>query len=110
MGFGGELPMTAESHTAPNSSALGAPPRMHYIPVLRADLIAAALEQGLSNDQVGDFRTLAMFLGAYFHHDFYDELTELKETYAWFSQAGPHPLRRETRDADAAFAKLMATF
>jgi hypothetical protein len=102
--------MTAESHTAPNSSALGTPSKMHYIPVLRADLIAAALEQGLADDQVGDFRTLAMFLGAYFHHDFYDELTELKETYAWFSPAGPHPLRRETRDADAAFAKLMATF
>lgn len=99
--------MTAESHTAENSHVNS---KMHFIPVLRADLIAAALDQGLANDQVHDFKTLATFLGAYFHHDFYDELTELKDTYAWFSPAGPHPVRREARDADTAFAKLMATF
>lgn len=102
--------MTAESHTAGNSHEPTVHSKMHFIPVLRADLIAAALDQGLANDQVHDFKTLATFLGAYFHHDFYDELTELKDTYAWFSPTGPHPVRREARDADAAFAKLMATF
>ncbi len=101
--------MTAESHTAEKSIEL-THSRTHFIPVLRADLIAAALEQGLADDQVHDFKTLATFLGAYFHHDFYDELTELKDTYAWFSPTGPHPVRRETRDADAAFSKLVATF
>lgn len=99
--------MTAESHTAGNSPASQ---KLHFIPVLRADLISAMKEQGFASDQVNDFQTLATFLGAYFHHDFYDELTELKETYAWFSPSGPHPVRRETRDADTAFAKLMATF
>ena len=98
--------MTAESHTAPNSEAAAA----HFIPVLRADLVSALLDQGLANDQVGDFRTLTTFLGAYFHHDFFDELTEFKDTYAWFSPTGPYPIRRENLDADAAFAKLMATF
>jgi hypothetical protein len=83
---------------------------MHFIPVLRADLIAALRDQGLSKDQANDFQTLALFLGAYFHHDFYDELTELKDTYAWFAPSGPRPVRRETRDADTAFAKLLATF
>jgi hypothetical protein len=102
--------MTAESHTAENSSGTAAHSKMHFIPVLRADVVAAALEQGLADDQVHDFKTLSTFLGAYFHHDFYDELTELKDTYAWFSPTGPHPIRRELRDADAAFAKLVATF
>ncbi len=102
--------MTAESHTAENSPAPAGPSDKHFIPILRADIVAAALEQGLADDQVGDFQTLATFLGAYFHHDFYDELTELKDTYAWFSPTGPHPVRREMRDADAAFGKLLATF
>ncbi|MFM9865008.1 MAG: TMEM143 family protein [Micropepsaceae bacterium] len=102
--------MTAESHTAENSVEPSAAAKLHFIPVLRADLIAAMRDQGLANDQVSDFQTLATFLGAYFHHDFYDELTELKDTYAWFSPTGPHPVRRETRDADAAFGKLMVTF
>lgn len=102
--------MTAESHTTENSHEPTVHSKMHFIPVLRADLIAAASDQGLANDQVHDFKTLATFLGAYFHHDFYDELTELKDTYAWFSPSGPHPVRREARDADGAFAKLMATF
>lgn len=102
--------MTTASNTAEKSPAAPARDKMHFIPVLRADLIAAALEQGLANDQVHDFKTLTTFLGAYFHHDFYDELTELKETYAWFSPTGPHPVRREARDADTAFAKLMTTF
>jgi hypothetical protein len=102
--------MTAESHTAENSPSQAAPLPTHFIPVLRADLIAAMLDQGLANDQVSDFHTLSTFLGAYFHHDFYDELTELKDTYAWFSPSGPHPVRREPRDADGAFASLMTTF
>jgi hypothetical protein len=102
--------MTGAGNTAQNSAPEPGNGRHHHIPVLRADLIAALLEQGLAGDQVEDFRTLATFLGAYFHHDFYDELTELKDTYAWFAPSGPQPLRRETRDADSAFAKLMATF
>lgn len=102
--------MTAESNTAEISPSAGENSNMHFIPVLRADLIAAMRDQGLADDQVGDFQTLATFLGAYFHHDFYDELTELKDTYAWFSPSGPHPVRREARDADSAFGKLMATF
>jgi hypothetical protein len=103
--------MTAESNTAGKSVEQPAAPRQsHFIPVLRADLIAALRDQGLANDQMNDFQTLATFIGAYFHHDFYDELTELKDTYAWFSQTGPHPVRRDMRDADTAFTKLVATF
>ncbi len=102
--------MTAESHTAENSPSSAASAQLHFIPVLRADLIAAMSDQGLANDQVNDFQTLSTFLGAYFHHDFYDELTELKDTYAWFSPTGPHPVRREVRDADTAFGKLITTF
>ena len=56
--------MTAESHTAQNSSEPSAPAKLHFIPILRADLIAAMRDQGLSNDQVSDFQTLATFLGA----------------------------------------------
>ena len=57
-------------------------PRTQFIPIRKADLIESLASDGLTADQARDFRTLCAFLGAYFHHDFYDELTDLKDTHA----------------------------
>jgi hypothetical protein len=97
--------MAAESHTP----QISAEHRTAFIPVLKSDLVPALAEQGLAGDQSGDFHTLAAFLGAYFHHDFYDELTDLKDTYAWFSPAGPRPTRRPPDEPEAAYQRLCAT-
>lgn len=100
--------MTAESHTHEISQP-AADRRTAFIPVLKSDIVAALSEQGLSGDQADDFRTLCTFLGAYFHHDFYDELTDLKEIYAWFSPSGPRPTRRPPDEPEAAYKRLTAT-
>jgi hypothetical protein len=97
--------MAAESHTP----QISAEHRTAFIPVLKSDLVPTLAEQGLTRDQSGDFQTLCAFLGAYFHHDFYDELTELKDTYAWFSPAGPRPTRRPPDEPEAAYRQLCAT-
>ena len=102
--------MTAQGNSDENSKETVSNPSAHFIPVVKADLIAALAEQGVQRDQLADFHTLCTFLGSYFHHDFYDELTELKDIYAWFSPNGPKPMRRQTMTADAAFARLTAIF
>jgi Protein of unknown function (DUF3754) len=98
--------MTEPSHTAQDSLPAAPPERLKFIPVLKSDLITVLSDTGMSRDQRGDFNTLCSFLGSYFHHDFYDELSELKETYAWFSPTGPRPQRRQPPGADDAFTKL----
>lgn len=101
--------MTELSHTVPNSAENTPAARSQFIPVLKSDLIAALSDGGLAREQQRDFNTLCAFLGSYFHHDFYDELTELKEVYAWFSPLGPRPQRRQPPGAEEAFASLSAT-
>ena len=99
----------AESHTPQNSPAPTSRGQTQFIPVLKPDLIERLSEQGFTHDQAADFQTLCTFLGAYFHHDFYDELTELKDTYAWFAPNGPRPVRQPPVDPDATYAKLCTT-
>lgn len=101
--------MAAESNTPQISQTTGADRRTAFIPVLKSDVIATLSEQGLTAEQAQEFRTLCMFLGAYFHHDFYDELTELKDIYAWFSPTGPRPTRRPPDEPDAAYRRLCTT-
>ncbi len=100
--------MAAENHTPQNSHAPG-DHRTAFIPVLKSDLVAGLAEHGLAREQTDEFRTLCAFLGAYFHHDFYDELTDLKEIYAWFSPAGPRPTRRPPDEPEAAYKRLCTT-
>jgi hypothetical protein len=97
--------MAAEGHTEEQAPQAGT----HFIPVLKSDLVATLAETDLARDEAADFLTLCAFLGSYFHHDFYDELTELKETYAWFSPAGPRPRRRPPDEPEAAYGRLVAT-
>jgi hypothetical protein len=97
--------MAAEGHTEEQAVHSGT----HFIPVLKSDLVTTLAETDLSRDQAADFLTLCTFLGSYFHHDFYDELTDLKETYAWFSPAGPRPRRRPPDEPEAAYTRLVAT-
>lgn len=97
--------MAAESHTP----QISADRRTAFIPVLKSDLVAALAEQDIARDQTADFQALCAFLGAYFHHDFYDELTELKDVYAWFSPAGPRPTRRPPAEPEEAYRRLCAT-
>ena len=101
--------MTEPSHISQNSAENTAPARPQFIPVLKSDLIAALSESGIAREQLNDFTTLCSFLGSYFHHDFYDELTELKDIYAWFSPAGPRPQRRKAPSAEEAYTRLSAT-
>lgn len=101
--------MATQSNMAENSTR-SATTQTQFIPILKSDLIATLAEQGLTRDQVSSFHTLCTFLGSYFHHDFYDELTELKDIYAWFSPTGQRPSRRETMTGDAAFARLSSIF
>jgi hypothetical protein len=101
--------MTEPSHTPQNSTGDTVPARAQFIPILKSDLISALSDSGIAREHLGDFTTLCAFLSAYFHHDFYDELTDLKEVYSWFSPAGPRPQRREPPGAEEAFASLSAT-
>jgi hypothetical protein len=101
--------MAAESHTPQISQTATARGRTPFIPVLKPDLVERLSEQGLPRDQAADFQTLCTFLGAYFHHDFYDELTELKDIYAWFAPNGPRPVRHPPVDPDATYRKLCTT-
>jgi hypothetical protein len=101
--------MTEAGHTSQNSAPDAPPTRPHFIPVLKSDLIAALTETGIAHEQIADFDTLCTFLGSYFHHDFYDELTELKDVYAWFSPNGPRPQKRKPPSAQEAYASLSAT-
>ncbi len=102
--------MTEASHTDDNSPEEAVHARSHFIPILKSDLITALSQTGLAREQLGDFETLCRFLGSYFHHDFYDELVELKDLYAWFSPTGPRPVRREPPNAEEAYAQLTSTF
>src|SRR5215510_5397807 len=101
--------MAAESHTPQLAQGTGPDSPTAFIPILKSDLISTLADQGVPPDQVGDFRTLCGFLGAYFHHDFYDELTELKDIYAWFAPNGPRPARRPPDEPEAAYKRLCAT-
>lgn len=82
-------------------------PTMQFIPVRKANLISALAKDNLTADQTRDFYTLCTFLGAYFHHDFYDELTDLKDLFARLNEE-----RTNGTDSsgDQAFAELEQTF
>ena len=101
--------MAAESHTPQISQGATAHGHTPFIPVLKPDLIERLSAEGLPREQAADFQTLCAFLGAYFHHDFYDELTELKDIYAWFSPNGPKPVRQPPVDPDATYRRLLET-
>lgn len=81
--------------------------RMQYIPVRKSDLIQALASDGLTDEQTRDFRTLCTFLGAYYHHDFYDDLTELKDSFARFNDVLD---KADGGDTDESFEGLTATF
>lgn len=102
--------MTAQGHSDENSTEAALKPCAHFIPVQKADLVASLAEQGMSADQLSHFHTLCSFLGSYFHHDFYDELTELKDIYAWFAPNMPKPTRKPTMTVEKAYARLIAIF
>src|SRR5258707_241113 len=102
--------MTETGHTSQKSPTEAADGRPQFIPVLKSDIITALSQTGLTPEQRGDFETLCGFLGSYFHHDFYDELTELKEIYAWFSPSGPRPQKREPPNAEDAYRQLTKIF
>ena len=76
----------ADQHAGPG---LEAPRRRtHAIPVRRRALIDALASEAHPDHDAQGFRTLCNFLGAYFHHAFYDRLTRLKDLHARLSQAG----------------------
>ena len=101
--------MTAATESCP-AEQQGTPPPMPFIPVRKSELVSALAKDGLSPGQSRDFNTLCTFIGAYFHHDFYDELTELKEAYALFASSEPQTLSREIFDRTEAYLTLSATF
>lgn len=80
---------------------------MQFIPIRKSELVEALAADGLAPDQASDFRTLCTFLGAYYHHDFYDELNELKDNFAQFNQTIAQPAGF---DAEQAYADLSDTF
>jgi hypothetical protein len=94
----------------PRDSAPAPLARATFIPVLKSDLVAALGEAGLDRDSAASFQTLCAFLGSYFHHELYAELTELKNLYAWLGASGARPVRRQPVDRQAAYRKLAATF
>jgi hypothetical protein len=82
-------------------------PTMQFIPIRKPDLIAALAKDNLTPDQTRDFYTLCTFLGAYYHHDFYDELTELKDSFEVFSKSSTVS---PSGDHDARFESMTQTF
>ena len=82
-------------------------PRMQFIPIRKPDLISRLAKDKLSPEQARDFYTLCTFLGAYYHHDFYDELTELKDAFALINAPSTQVSDQELDDA---FANMSSTF
>jgi hypothetical protein len=80
---------------------------MQFIPIRKSELVERLAADGMSDEQARDFRTLCTFLGAYYHHDFYDELVEMKESFGRFNDV---ILNREAEDDAADFDNLMSTF
>ncbi|MEQ1752809.1 MAG: TMEM143 family protein [Micropepsaceae bacterium] len=96
-----------QTDSASETTELQHCPSMQFIPIRRNELVAALATDGLTSEQSRDFHTLCTFLGAYYHHDFYDELTELKDHFALFTQAGNMSPEKEV---DARFAVMSDTF
>src|SRR5258708_5365151 len=96
--------------TASGENVAGVDGRHQFIPVQKQDLIEALALSGHSGQSQTDFRTFCGFLSSYYHHHFYEELTELKDIYAWFAPHGPRPVRHKPMDLDAAYRALTSTF
>lgn len=73
---------------------------MHAIRVRRSVLVDALAADSLEPGDVQRFRTLCNFLGAYFHHEFYARLTNLKDIHARLAEC------RDTTSATALHAEL----
>ena len=84
--------------------------RHQFIPVQKQDLIEALAASGHTGQAQRDFRTFCAFLSSYYHHHYYAELTELKDTHAWFAPHGPKPVRRMPVDLEATYRDFAATF
>ncbi len=91
-------------------SVAGVDGRHQFIPVQKQDLIEALAVSGHPGQSQNDFRTFCAFLSSYYHHHFYEELTELKDIHAWFAPHGPRPVRRKPVDLDATYRDLTSTF
>jgi len=84
--------------------------RHQFIPIQKQDLVEALTTSGHSGAEQQNFRTFCAFLGSYYHHHFYEELTELKDAHAWFGPHGPKPVRRRPPDLEAVYRDFTATF
>ena len=88
----------------------GVDARHQFIPVQKQDLIEALAASGHAGSAQRDFRTFCGFLSSYYHQHYYADLTELKDTHAWFAPRGPKPVRRKPVDLEATYRDLIATF
>ncbi|HAH09050.1 MAG TPA: hypothetical protein DCL54_17985 [Alphaproteobacteria bacterium] len=64
--------------------------RQSYIPVRKRELmaaLAAAVDRKIAQPAL--FRRMTALLGAIIHHEYYDELETLKDTYALFEKSHP---------------------
>jgi hypothetical protein len=92
------------------ANVAGVDGRHQFIPVQKQDLIEALAATGHSGQEQRDFQTFCSFLASYYHHQYYDELSELKAHHAWFAPHGPKPVRRRPPDLDAVYRDFAATF
>jgi hypothetical protein len=92
------------------SSGEPAPPRERVIPLRKIDFLAGLIGEGrLSEDQVSGLRLFARMLGSVFHHEYYDELEQLRETYFHFNPDTP-ALAIKSEEADRIYLNFIDEF
>jgi len=84
--------------------------RDQYIPLRKADIIAAILaDGGLHGEETDDFRVLARMLASIFHYEYHARLEALRDAYFFFQPDREAPALAPGQRAQA-YAELTSAF
>jgi Protein of unknown function (DUF3754) len=85
--------------------------RDRFIPHRKSDVVAALIASGsLPGDQEAGFRRFARMLGAIIHHQHFEELDRLHETYFYFDPEVGADACRPAQDLEKAYRTLSDEF
>ncbi len=88
----------------------GADQRDQFIPVRKADILHALIDDGrLPEDAAKKFRLLCRLLGAIYHYEYFDRLETLRNDYYYFNPDLPHDTPVAPRVLAQAHDELVAT-
>jgi hypothetical protein len=87
-----------------------AAPRDRFIPVRKADILAALIDHGrLRDGEAENFRLFARLLGAIYHYEYFDRLETLRNDYYYFNPDLPHEAAVDPEVLARAHDELVAT-